>query len=117
MPTITIGFDSMAPEFPRILHFLGRQANGQWIVSCLDFDLSAQDDTFEGAKHRIEDQIETYVETAMTLDGGVHAEQLLSRKAPFNAWLLFYLGSTLQFFHGSFLNIRGYQESFQYQCA
>lgn len=100
-------------KFPKILHFVGRHAHGQWIVACLDFDLAAQDDTFEGAKRRIADQIQTYIETALTLDCGIHAEQLLNRKAPLGDWLLFYVGSFLQFFHGNFLDVlRGYKESF-----
>ena len=93
---------------PRNLHFVGRQVQGQWIVSCLDFDLVSQDDTFEGAKCKIEDQIQTYVETALTLDDGIHSEHFLKRKAPLKGWLLFYMGLSLQFFHSKYLNIKGY---------
>ena len=87
-------------------------------MSCLDFDLAAQDDTFDGAKRRIADQIKTYIETATTLDDGIHAEQFLNRKAPLNEWLLFYAGLSLQFFHTSFLNVKGYTElAPQLQCT
>jgi hypothetical protein len=107
----------MAAKVPTCnLHFVGRQVRGQWIVSCLDFDLAAQDDTFDGAKLRIADQIKTYIDTATTLDGGIHAEQLLNRKAPLNEWLLFYAGSALQFCHTSFLNVKGYKELVPQPC-
>lgn len=102
--------DAMTAKIPQVLHFVGRQAHGQWIVACLDFDLVAQDDTFDGARRRIGDQIKTYIDTATTLDNGIHAEQLLNRKAPLDEWLLFYAGSVLQFCHTSFLNIKGYRE-------
>ncbi len=98
----------MSPKLPKILHFVGRQVRGQWIVACLDFNLAAQDDTFEGAKSRILDQVNTYVETALSLDQGIHAEQLLNRKAPLSDWLWFYLVSTLLFFHSN-LNLKQYQ--------
>ncbi len=99
----------MPPEHPKILHFVGRQARGQWFVACLDFDLVAQDDTFEGARSRILEQVETYLETALTLDQGVHAGELLNRRAPLSNWLLFYLGTVLQHFHSRFLNLKGYK--------
>ena len=105
------------PDAPQFLHFVGRQAHGQWIVTCLDFDLASQDDTFEDAKRRIYDQIETYIETASALDGGIHIEQFLNRKAPLKDWLLFYIAPVFSFFHSSFLNIKGYKETFKHQCA
>ena len=105
------------PDAPQFLHFVVRQAHGQWIVTCLDFDLVSQDDTFEDAKRRIYDQIDTYIETAWALDNGIHVEQFLNRKAPLKDWFLFYIASVLHFFHSSFLNIKGYKETFKHQCA
>lgn len=72
---------------PQKLHFLARYTDNQWVVACLDFNLAAQDDTFLGAKARIENQIESYI-TMATEDPGL--EFLLSRKAPLMDWVVFW---------------------------
>jgi hypothetical protein len=72
----------MATHTPEYLHLIARLVDGQWVVECLDFDLAAQDDTLEGAQRRLLDQVSSYVEEALTMDDGTHAEQLLSRRAP-----------------------------------
>jgi hypothetical protein len=84
------GSAAMAAQLPTSLHLLARQIEGQWVVECLDFSLAAQDDTFESAQRRIVDQASSYVETALSIDGGVHADQLLSRRAPLWDWIVFH---------------------------
>jgi hypothetical protein len=79
----------MAYQLPKRLHFLARHVQGQWVVECLDFSLGAQDDTMEGAHRRVLAQVVTYVEEALAMDDGAHAEQLLNRRAPWGDWLLF----------------------------
>lgn len=102
---------------PRRLHFLARHVQGQWVVECLDFSLGAQDDTIEGAHRRVLAQISTYVEEALTMDGGAHAEQLLNRRAPMRDWLLFRLGLVLRVLHAARAGLSGYQQPFQPQAA
>jgi len=99
----------MAYKLPSRLHFLAHHVQGQWVVACLDFNLGAQDDTFKSAHRRLQEQVKTYVETALTMDNGAHAEQLLKRRAPLRDWLLFHLGRLLQPLHAAEGNLRGYQ--------
>jgi hypothetical protein len=80
----------MAIKLPDYLHLIARLTDGQWVVECLDFDLAAQDDTLEAAQRRVLDQASSYVEEALAMDGGAHAEQLLSRRAPLWDWMVFY---------------------------
>lgn len=102
---------------PKRLHFLARHVEGQWMVECLDFSPGAQDDTIEGAHERVLAQITTYVEEALSMDGGAHAEQLLNRRAPWRDWLLFRLGMALRVLHAARGGLSGYQRPFQLQGA
>ena len=54
---------------------------GQWVAACLDLTLAAQAGSFEQARRKLHDQIDSYVREAMTVDKQ-HAELLLSRRAP-----------------------------------
>lgn len=83
---------------PKYFHFICRHAHDQWIITNLNFNLAAQDDTFENAKLRILEQVKAYIETAQSLDQGIHADQLLNRKAPLIDWLRFYFSSVLMYF-------------------
>jgi hypothetical protein len=82
----------MPPSIPTTIHLLARRSEGQWVVACLDFDLAAQDCSFEAAQRRLLDQVESYVQEALTIDCGSHASELLNRRAPLAHWALFYLG-------------------------
>lgn len=82
-------------------------------MECLDFSLGAQHTTFEAAHERLQAQVSSYVEEALRLDGGVHAEQLLSRRAPWPDWLLFRLGMVLHPLHAARGQLNAYQLSFE----
>lgn len=107
----------MTAKLPESLHLVARHVDGQWVVACLEFDLAAQDDTFEAAQRRLIDQVHSYVQEALTMDGGAHADQLLSRRAPLGQWALFYLAMTLQCLHAARNVLRGYEQPFQPQAA
>lgn len=107
----------MLPAIPTTIHLLARRSEGQWVVACLDFDLAAQDCTFEAAQQRLLDQVESYVQEALTLDAGSHASELLSRRAPLTNWALFYLAMVLQGLHAAGGMLRSYQQPFQPQTA
>jgi hypothetical protein len=107
----------MLPAIPTTIHLLARRIEGQWVVACLDFDLAAQDCTFEAAQRRLLDQVESYVEEALAIDGGTHASELLSRRAPLSHWALFYVATVLQGLHAAGGILRGYQQPFQPQAA
>jgi len=82
-------------KIPKEVYCMASYIDGQWFVKCLNFNLGAQDDTFEGACQRVKDQVKLYIDTATTLDNGVHAEQLLNRRAPWWEWVLFYLSKAI----------------------
>ena len=107
----------MTSDIPSTLHLLARRTEGQWVVACLDFDLAAQDCTFEAAQRRLLDQVESYVQEALTIDGGRHSSELLSRRAPIGNWALFYVAMVLQGLHAAGGILRGYQQPFQLQAA
>ena len=102
---------------PSTIHLLARRSEGQWVVACLDFDLAAQDGTFEAAQRRLMDQVESYVQEALSMDGGSHASELLTRRAPMAHWALFYLAMLLQGLHAAGGMLRGYRQPFQCQVA
>ena len=107
----------MPSVIPTTIHLLARRIKDQWVVACLDFDLAAQDCTFEAAQRRLLDQVESYVQEALSIDGGTHASELLSRRAPIANWALFYVAMVLQGLHAAGGTLRGYQQPFQPQAA
>jgi hypothetical protein len=90
---------AMTKYLPDRLHVLGRRVGDQWVLTCLDFSLAAQDDSFAGAEKRLRDQISSYVQEALTWDKGAYAKELLSRKAPFWEWALFHAAPLLNTLH------------------
>jgi hypothetical protein len=107
----------MASTIPATLHLLGRRIDDQWVVACLDFDLAAQDSTFEAAQRRLLQQVNSYVQEALAIDGGAHAQQLLHRRAPLASWALFHVAKLLQGLHAATNELRSYQQPFQPQTA
>ncbi len=107
----------MASTIPATLHLLGRRIDDQWVVACLDFDLAAQDSTFEAAQRRVLAQVNSYVDEVLAMDGGAHAVQLLNRRAPMGDWVLFYVGMALRAVHAARGILQSYQQPFQPQAA
>lgn len=66
----------------KILRCFAECRHGQWQAFCIDLCLAAQDETFEGARRRLDAQILDYVHEACGEDQA-HARELLARKAPF----------------------------------
>lgn len=73
-----------------VLRCFAQRDGDQWITVCLDLDLFAQDDTFDGAKRRLEAQICSYVTDALVGEDRDHAEALLTRRAPLTWWLKYH---------------------------
>jgi hypothetical protein len=107
----------MKPKLPHYLHLVARHIDGQWVVTCLDFDLAAQDDSLEAAQQRLIEQVHSYVQEALTMDGGAHAKQLLSRRAPLHNWVLFRVGMILRVLHAAGGLLQGYERPFKPQAA
>ena len=64
--------------------------DGQWVALCLDFDLAAQDDSFEAVKERLDAQVRTYLRDALVGQDREHAGALLRRRAPLRYWIEYY---------------------------
>jgi hypothetical protein len=107
----------MPPAIPSKIHLLARRIDDHWVVACLDFDLAAQDSSLEAAQRRLMDQVESYVHEALAMDGGTHASQLLSRRAPLALWALFQLALLLEALHAAGGMLRGFQQPFHLQAA
>ncbi len=79
-----------------ILKCLAKEQDGQWVAICLDFDLVAQADSLPEAKLLLEDQIKEYVFDALAGEDQAYADQLLSRRSPWQLWAAYYLAGFLQ---------------------
>lgn len=74
-----------------LLRCFAERKDGAWQAFCLDFDLAAQGESFDEVKAKLESMIAEYVYDALAGDDRDHAEQFLSRRAPFALWARFYL--------------------------
>lgn len=72
-----------------VLRCYGERKGDQWQAFCLDFTLAAQADSFDEAKFKLERMIEDYVVEALG-EHKEHAQELLTRRAPFRYWAKFY---------------------------
>lgn len=85
-----------------IVKCYAEQEGDYWVALCLDFNLAAQGDTFEEVKTKLDAMIAEYVYDALAGPDKQYAAQLLSRRAPFIAWLkYFFLKFKIALFHGS----------------
>ncbi len=73
-----------------IVKCYAEQEGGCWVAVCLNFNLAAQDDSFEGSKAKLEGMIAEYVYDALAGEDKLYAAQLLSRRAPLSSWLKYY---------------------------
>lgn len=67
-----------------------KPTQGQWVAVCIDLCLAVQADTRREAKEKLEAQIVSYVEEALTVDRDF-ADALLNRKAPLHQRLEYWL--------------------------
>ena len=73
-----------------ILRCYAEKKGPVWQAFCLDLNLAAQDSSFIQVRNRLHQQIESYVEDAVTGEDVAYADQLLSRKAPWLCWVKYY---------------------------
>lgn len=57
---------------------------------CLDFDLAVQGASLIEVRRKLDEMVNEYVEDALTGEDRDHAEALLSRRAPWRYWILYY---------------------------
>jgi len=79
----------------------------QWIAVCLEFNLAAQDDSFDEVKARLNSQIRSYLLEALVGEDSEHAGYLIHRRAPLHYWLTYYLIALQKLLR---LHIRGARE-------
>lgn len=73
-----------------ILRCYLKRSHGQFVAVCVDLCLAAQADTIKEAKAKLDAQIFSYVEEALTVDRAA-ADMLLSRKAPLGQQLEYWM--------------------------
>lgn len=78
-----------------ILRCYSKPSQGQWVSVCIDLCLAAQADSEQEARAKLFEQIESYVEDALTIDRKA-APMLLSRKAPLIQRFEYYFLYTVQ---------------------
>jgi hypothetical protein len=66
---------------PFYLRCYAKQTEGQWVAVCIDLSLAAQDDTYDGARAKLKEQVDDYLDEVVNLHLE-HARDLLHRPAP-----------------------------------
>ena len=72
-----------------ILRCYGYKANGMWTALCLDFNVAVEAETPEQLKVKMQDMIESYIETALDTDDNGSVASLMLRKAPLRDWIVY----------------------------
>jgi hypothetical protein len=70
----------------RVILCYAEGCEDRWEAFCLDFDLAVQGQSFETVRVKLNDAIQTYLATVLTLPQA-DRKRLLSRRAPFSVWL------------------------------
>jgi hypothetical protein len=65
--------------------------NGQWQAFSLEFGLAAQADSMEDAKRSLDHMISSYVHDALVGEDREYAHELLSRRATWRVYYLYYI--------------------------
>ena len=71
-----------------IIKCYAKRQEGVWVAVCVDFCLATQGESFEEAKHKLEEQIYFYVDEAF--QDKQYGSQLLRRRAPLSSWGEYY---------------------------
>ena len=72
----------------KILRILFERRSGMWTAICLDFDVSAQGETFTETMGRLVEAIDLFLEGVAELPAD-EQRALLRRRAPIGLWLKF----------------------------
>jgi hypothetical protein len=73
-----------------ILRCYGYCTNGKWTALCLDFNLAVEAETPEQLKSKMQDMIESYIETVLDTDDSGSIASLMMRKSPLKDWVFYY---------------------------
>ena len=72
-----------------------KRSEDQWVAVCIDLCLATQGESLQEAKDKLESQVNDYGFEALTVDRE-HARALLSRKAPLQNRVEYYLIAAIQ---------------------
>jgi hypothetical protein len=75
---------------------------GHWQAFCLDLGLAAQGESEAEVCGKLNAMIREYLHDALTGEDREYAEYFLTRKAPFNQWVKYYLYFAMQALHIKF---------------
>lgn len=81
-----------------LVRCFAERIDGGWQAFSLEYGLAAQGDTLPEVRRKLQDMIATYLLDAVTVDRE-HAEQLLSRRASFEAYAKYYAYRLADRFH------------------
>jgi hypothetical protein len=85
--------EAAGSPFRFVVRCVVEQKAGQWQAFSLELGLAVQADTKAEAKHKLEAMIQSYIEDAIVGEDQAHAYELLSRKATWRVYLLYWLAS------------------------
>lgn len=73
-----------------LVRCVANRVGDQWQAFSLEFGLAAQADTFPLARRKLDEMIRSYLYDALAGEDREHAEELLSRRAPWWAFARYY---------------------------
>jgi hypothetical protein len=73
-----------------LVRCVANKSGDQWQAFSLEFGLAAQADTFALARRKLEGMIHSYLYDALVGEDREHAEELLSRRAPWWVFVRWY---------------------------
>ena len=68
-----------------------KSKKGNWFGLCLDFNLAVEAGSPELLKRKMDEAIESYIETVLDTNDKKSIPQLISRRAPIYDWVIYYL--------------------------
>jgi hypothetical protein len=86
-----------------VVRCFAERIDGQWQAFSIDFGLAAQGDSFPDVKRKLDAMIESYLHDALVGEDREHAEELLSRKAPWQITARYMLYSLISKTASTFL--------------
>ncbi len=81
----------------KYLRCMAYHQGGVFVAACLDLSLAAQADSMEEAMHKLELQINDYLEEAVS-DPKYAQDMIFNRKAPVSMWLKYWFIAFRMFF-------------------
>ena len=72
-----------------VLRCFAKKENNYWVAVCVDLSLATQADSFEAAQQKLDEQVKSYINEALSIHRE-YADELLTRKAPLSLMIEYY---------------------------